>query len=202
MQNLWRVFFVLCGIGILAGGPLHPGGTMAEMLAHPDWFRSHALMLAGFVALVIGLALYGQRTALPAGTRRWLRAALAGSMLQSIEMAFHTAAMIDHDKLVAGAPTPVLSTHLWLTALFYPVFAVTTAGFIVSGARERVLGSWWIAWLGIAGGLAHGAAGPLVVIWEVEWARELFPLIVLFALWCVLAACWPARASGVSSPSH
>jgi hypothetical protein len=89
--NLWRVFFVLAGAGILAGGPLHPDGTMSEMLAHPDWFRSHALMFAGFVALTIGLALFGRTPGLPPRTRWWLRAAIVGTALQAIEMAFHTA---------------------------------------------------------------------------------------------------------------
>jgi hypothetical protein len=45
-RNLWRMFFALSGAGILAGGPLHPVGTMADMLAHPDWFSAHALMLS------------------------------------------------------------------------------------------------------------------------------------------------------------
>ena len=194
-RNLWRMFFALGGLGILAGGPLHPAGTMAEMLAHADWFRSHALMLAGFVAMAIGLLLFGRTSGLPARTNWWLRAAVVGCVLQSIEMAFHTAAMVDHDKLVSGASTPVLTTHLWMTALLYPVFAVTFTGFVVVAAKDRALGSWWIAWLGIAGALAHGAAGPLVVIWEIDWARELFPLVVLVAIWFVIAACWPVRAS-------
>jgi len=199
-MNLWRLFFALCGIAILVGGPMHPGGTMAEMLAHPLWFRSHLLVLVGFIAMTVGLALY-QRHPLTARTRWWLRAAIAGGILQSIEMAFHTAAMVDHDSLVAGGPTPVLTTHLWLTALLYPVFALTMVGFIAASARDRLLGSWWLAWLGIAGALAHGAAGPLVVIWELAWARALFPLITLVALWFVIAASLPASVAR-TAPVH
>ena len=56
-----------------------------------------------------------------------------------------------------------------------------------------MLGSWWIAWLGIIGAAAHGVAGPLAVIWNIQ--TELFALIVLLALWMVLAACRPARAA-------
>jgi hypothetical protein len=145
--------------------------------------------------MAIGLALFSRTPGLSARTRWWLRAAIVGTALQAIEMAFHTAAMVDHDKLVAGAPTPVLTTHLWMTAVLYPVFAFTLIGFIIAAARDRTLGSWWIAWLGVIGALAHGAAGPLVVIWEIEPARELFPLIVLVAIWSVMAACWPTPAS-------
>jgi hypothetical protein len=71
--------------------------------------------------------------------------------------------------------------------------------FIVSAARSRQLGGWWIAWLGIAGALAHGAAGPLVVIWEIEGARILFPMILFFALWCAIAAVWPSRTASASA---
>jgi hypothetical protein len=146
------------------------------------------------VAVVIGLVLYSQRRDLSPRVRTALRVGIAGAVLQSIEMGFHTAAMVDHDNLVAGASTPILTTHLWLTAALYPLFGITTIGLIAAAARERHFGGWWIAWLGIAGAVAHGMAGPLVVLWNIAWARALFPLLLLFALWCILAACWPARS--------
>jgi hypothetical protein len=196
--HLWRAFFLLCAAGILTGGPLHPGGTIAEMLAHPDWFRAHALVLAGFVALTVGLVLYLRTQPLSGAARVASKAAIVGCVLQSIEMIFHTAAMVDHHNLVTGAPTPILTTHLWMTSILYPVFGLTMTAFIVSAASSRQLGGWWIAWLGIAGALAHGAAGPLVVIWNIEGARILFPMVMFLALWCTLAACWPGRLAAVS----
>jgi hypothetical protein len=180
--GLWRVFFALSALFILAGGPQHPGGTMAEMLAHPKWVPSHALMLAGFLALLAGLILYQRGVALPERTRKWVRLAAIGTALQAVEMAFHTAASVDHANLMAGRATPVLTTHLWLSVVLYPVFALTVIGLIVAGVRDRALGSPWIAWLGILGALAHGAAAPLVILFEVPWARILFPFLVLLAL--------------------
>ncbi len=103
----WRPFFVLSALLMLAGGPRHPGGTMAEMLAHPDWVWSHALVLAGFVTLVIGLILYSRSSPLPLRTRRWTRFATIGTALQAVEMAFHTAASVDQAHLMAGNPTPM-----------------------------------------------------------------------------------------------
>ena len=96
---------------------------------------------------------------------------------------------------MAGRPTPVLTTHLWMTVVFYPVFAVTTAAFLVAATRARSLGSSWVNWIGVIGVLCHGAAGLLVPLFEFEWARALFPMIVLFALWALLAAVWPRRAA-------
>jgi len=178
--------FIVSALLLMAGGPQHPGGTMAEMLANPKWIPAHSLLLVGFAALLAGLLLYG-RTNLPERSRLWLRLAIIGTILQVIEMAFHTAAVVDHDHLVSGAATPVLTTHLWLAIVCYPIFGLTFGGFLIAGMRDRVLGSVWIAWLGLAGLVANGLAPPLVVLLNVEAARILFPLLLLFALWLILA---------------
>ena len=194
---LWQGPFVLGGLLIFISGPMHPDGTMAEMLADPRWFLGHALMLAGFVSIVAGLAIYGRQAVLPQEVRTWLKLALAGLVLQCVEMAVHTAAYVDVENLTAGRATPVLTTHLWMTPVFYPIFAVTNAGFVFAASRARAIGSPWIGLLGIAGALAHGIAGFLVPLFNLEWARILFPMIVLYALWAVLAGVWPR----VTSPS-
>jgi hypothetical protein len=184
---------------MVIGGPRHPGGTMAEMLAHPDWVPSHLLTLAGFVSLLVGLILYQRSVVLPDRTRRWVGFAVIGTALQAVEMALHTAASIDQQNLVAGRATPVLTTHLWLAVVLYPIFGVTLVGLIIAGVRDRVLGSVWIAWMGIVGALGHASAAPLVVLLQAEWARNLFPLLALFALWTLLAGLWPIRVEPVRS---
>ena len=191
--DAWRALFLLAALLVLAGGPMHPGGTMAEMLGHADWVRSHLLILFGFVALLAALMLVQSAVPLPGRSRRWLRLALLGTALQAIEMVFHTAAVVDHGNLVAGRPTPVLTTHLALSLVCYPIFGLTAAGFVIATARDRALGSPWIAWLGVLGALAHGAAPPLVQLAGLPWARLLFPMVMLLAAWLVLAAVWPLR---------
>lgn len=193
-SGLWRLFFVLSALLLVAGGPRHPGGTMAEMLAHPDWFPSHALTLAGFVSLLVGLILYQRSVGVPDRTRTWVGFAVLGTALLVVELVFHTAASIDQQNLVAGRATPVLTTHLWLSVVLYPIFALTLVGLIIAGVRDRVLGSVWIAWMGIVGAVAPASAAPLVVLLRIEWARNLFPLMVLLALWALLAGLWPIRA--------
>jgi alkylhydroperoxidase/carboxymuconolactone decarboxylase family protein YurZ len=199
--GLWRVFFALSALLILVGGPQHPGGTMAEMLANPKWVPSHVLMLAGFLAFLAGLILYQRSFALPDRTRRWVRLAVIATALQAVEMAFHTAAAVDHANLVAGRATPVLTTHLWLAVALYPVFGLAVIGLIVAATRDRVLGSPWIAWIGILGALAHGAAAPLTILTEISWARLLFPFLMLLALWLLLAALWPIRMTSRRTPA-
>jgi hypothetical protein len=167
---------------------------MAEMLADPKWIPAHSLMLAGFLSMLVGLFLFGRAVELPPQTRRWVRLAIIGSGLQAVEMVLHTAAVIDRANLVAGHPTPVLTTHLWLAVGVYPIFALTTIGFIIATARNHNLGSHWIGWLGIAGALGHGAAAPLTIVLEIPWAHLLFPLVILLALWLVLASVWSRRS--------
>lgn len=191
----WRVCFILSALLMMIGGPQHPQGTMVEMLAHPKWVPSHALLLAGFVAMLVGLILFQRAGSLPDRTRTWVRYAVIGTALQALEMAFHTASSIDHANLMAGRATPVLTIHLWLAVVLYPVFAVTIVGLILAGSRDRALGSPWIAWLGILGAVAHGAAAPLVILLKIPQAAILFPLLLLLALWLLLAAVWPVRAT-------
>jgi len=192
----WRPLFLLSGVLILVGGMNHPrGGGMVGMLAHPNWVWSHSLMLLGFLALAAGLILYRRAAApLPDRTSRWLRLALYGTVLQAIEMAFHTVSVVDGEHLSAGHPTPVLTTHLVLAVILYPVFATTIIGFIVATARDRTLGSPWIAWLGILGAAAHGLSAPLVVGLRIGQAGILFPMLLLLAIWLALAAVWPRRS--------
>jgi hypothetical protein len=192
--DLWRAFFVLATVLLAVGGPQHPRGAMVEMLKDPAWPRAHALMFFGFVALLLGLLSYRRSVPVPPRTQVWLRLATLGTLFQTVEMGFHAAAALDSAHLLAGAATPILTTHLWMAVVAYPLFGLTIIGLIVAGAHDRVLGSYWIAWLGILGALAHGVAPPLIIVGKVEGARVLFPFLMLLALWLTLAAVWPRRA--------
>lgn len=87
-----------------------------------------------------------------------------------------------------------MPTHLVLAVILYPVFAATIIGFIVATARDRTLGSPWIAWLGILGAVAHGLSAPLVVGLRINQAGILFPMLMFLAIWLALAAVWPRRS--------
>ena len=190
----WRPFFVLSALLLPIGGFQHPDGTMVEMLGHPTWVRSHILTLAGFLALFVGLFFLRSHATLPEAARQWTRVALLGTALQVFEMALHTAAVVDHANLVAGNATPVLSTHLAAAVILYPVFSASVVGLIIVGARDGTLGSRWASWLGVVGLTAHGLA-PALVAFVSEDARILFPLLVLFAAWLLLAGVLGTRRS-------
>jgi hypothetical protein len=191
----WRMWFLAGGALIMMGGPRHPGGSMLEMLSHPDWFLSHALVVLGFGAFLAGLLLFARSEANTPALQRWTKLAIAGTVLMASEMVVHTAAMVDAGHLEAGHATPVLSTHLVMSVLFYPAFAVTSALFMVAAARHRAIGLPVFAWLGVIGTLANGLAPVLVVGFEWIEARILFRFLMGVALWMVLAAVWPSRAT-------
>ncbi len=191
----WRPWFLLGGLLVIIGGLQHPrDGSMVAMLANPAWVPSHVLILAGYAALAVGLFLFGRSAPLPPGTALWTRLSFYAMALSAAEMVLHTAASVDHRNLVAGHAAPVFTTHIWSATVVQPLLALAVVGFILATARERTLTSPWIAWLGIAGAVAHGAAPILVVALRLGQFAILFPLVMLLALWFALAALWPARA--------
>ena len=195
-SRLWRVSFAAAGVLITAGGVQHPrGGGMAAMLADPVWVPAHSLITLGFAALLAGIVLHRRAVALGPRTRRWSSLAIAATALQLVEMVLHTAAAVDAGNLAAGAATPVFTTHTVMAVVSYPLFALAMIGLIWVGMRERTLGSPWIGWLGIVGAAAHGAAAVLVPGLGLLQFSFLFPMLMLFALWALLAAFWPVRAA-------
>jgi hypothetical protein len=89
---------------------------------------------------------------------------------------------------------PVLTTHLAMSMVFYPLFGITTAAFFIQGMRERAIGSPWIVWIGVIGTLANGMAPILVGLFGWTEARILFAFMVGIAIWLLLAALWPTFA--------
>jgi len=199
----WRALFVLGGVLVSAGGFMHPRGTMAEMLAEPIWFRGHATSALGYLALCAGLALYRRDAAPPERTRRWAGAAAVLMGFEAVEMTVHTFAYVDAGAAadrVHGATmaTPVLTTHLWMATIIYPLTGIAMIALIWTGMRERSLGSRWTGWLGMAGALAHAAVMPLVFLMDMLQFGILFPMILLLTMWFILAGAWPRRSRSVA----
>lgn len=195
----WRVLLFLCGVCISIGGPQHPGGTMLEMLQDPIWFTAHAWVTAGFIALTAALFIIKGQLTPGSRAARAMKWALPATIFQTIEMGLHTAAYVDAGHLAAGHATPVLTTHLTLALFAYPIWGFTMIAFVVAAMRDRAVGSPYIGWLGIIGLAAHGLSVPLVMLANLESARILFPMIMLFALWTMAAAMWPAHALRASA---
>lgn len=191
---MWRVWFVAAGVLMLAGGPRHPGGSMLDMLRHHDWFIAHALVTLGYGAMIAGLVAFSRTAANTSAMKRWTSLAIGGTALQTVEMAVHTAAMVDAGNLAAGHATPVLTTHLAMSMVFYPLFGITSAAFFIQGMRERAIGSPWIVWIGVIGTVANGVAPILVGAFGWMEARILFAFMTGVAAWLLLAAVWPAAA--------
>ncbi len=201
-SRVWRVMFVIAGVFYLAGGAQHPRGEMVEMLADPAWLPGHATSLAGLVAFVLGLVLFRRAHATSPSVDRWLRFGIVVTALEAVEMAVHTIAYVDAHALAGGHSTPVLTTHLWLATLIYPIFGVVMLGMIRAAQRERSLGSPWFNWIGMTGAVAHGIVMPVLMFLEYMPARVLFPIAALtLSLWFILAGLWPVRSVAMSGTS-
>ena len=189
---MWRGLFAAAGGFMLAGGPKHPRGTMLEMLQHPDWLMSHTLVTIGYALMAAGLVAFSRTGSNTAAMKRWTKLAIAGTVLMTVEMIFHTAAMVDAGHLAAGHSTPVLSTHMAMTMVFYPIFGATSALFFIKGMRERAIGSVFYAWIGIVGTIANAIAPILVGVFGLMQARILFAFMIGIGIYLILAAVTPA----------
>ncbi|MFL5539439.1 MAG: hypothetical protein ACJ8J0_10630 [Longimicrobiaceae bacterium] len=200
---LWRAAFFLSGAAMMAGGPRHPSPhldlpfreSMAMMLENPEWVPSHLFILLSFVLLAAGLALWRRDAGPAARGHAWSRLALAAAGLAVVEMALHSAAVLDAAHLRAGQATPILTTHLVLTAVVNPLLGLALGGLALQGARAGRIGSRWIAWMAVLGGAAYGVAGTCVVLTHDQRVSPLFAVgSSLLAFWLLLAAVWPLRA--------
>lgn len=194
-DRLWRVLFGLGGIVMAVGGPLHPrDDTMQAMLVNPSWFPSHMAQLVGLALMTLGMMRFRRIMPHSPAVRRWSGLAALGLFLQTVEMAFHLASMVDADNLAAGLATPVLSTHIVLAVTSYPLLAILMGGLILVAGRTRELGNLWLAPIGIAGLTAQAVAVVLVVGLDMQAARVGFPMVMLFATWTVVVSLMPSRA--------
>jgi len=195
-DRLWRALFAVGGVVMAVGGPLHPrDDTMQAMLVNPDWFPSHLAQLIGFALMTLGLMRFRRVVPLSPAVRRWSGLAAIGLALQTVEMGFHLASMVDADRLAAGAATPVLSTHIVLAVTIYPLLAVLMGGFAIVAGRTRELGALWLAPLAILGLVAQAVAVLLVVGFDMQAARIGFPMVIAFAIWTVVVSLLPRWAA-------
>jgi hypothetical protein len=192
---------------MFAGGPRHPSPDLrlsfyestAVMLADPAWVPAHLGLLVSYVFLLTALWLWGRAAQPGHSARGWQRFALFAVALGIVEMAFHTASVADLDRLRAGAATPVLTSHLALAAVVNPLLGVAVGGIAVAGARERLLGSPWIAWTAILGGALYGGASLYVVVTHDQRVSPLFAIgSSLMALWFLLVGLWAVRGAKAS----
>jgi hypothetical protein len=199
LSRLWRPALAAGALCVAVGGAAHPipyvspsfEQTIADMLADPGWVPSHAIVLVGLVLMIPGLLGLG-RIAVSSAMRAVVGFAVAGALLSVVEMAFHVAAVIDLDALVAGRPTPVLHTHMVLEAMATPLFGFPLAALAFLAAKRGTPVQALVDAVGILGGLMFGLAGPVVVGTRAPEIHLLFSGSILLSLWLF----WMAATSG------
>jgi len=189
--GLWPWALAAGGVLFLIGGPLHPSSdsslpesqATAEFIGAATWVPSHALILLAAVGYLIGL--FGlARSPMPLSTaaRRSARVAAAGGVLLAVESIFHLGAFLDEDAALAGNATPILSTHLALSLVVYPIFTFAVAALAV--LSRDALTHPVVGIIGAIGAIAFGLAPALVGAAGIETLAVLFPIGgVIMALW-------------------
>ena len=190
----WRLLIGLAGVLTFVGGSQHPDSSdsiplqerMAEMTGDTGpWVIGHGLMTVGAALLVAGLMRARRADAWPTATSI-LPFAIVAATANAVELVLHTAAAVDHDRLVDGSWPPLTVTHLGLSLLTYPVF-----GIAVALLAARLLPAWptpakVFAVVGLLAGIANAVSTPLAIILDVDGAAALFPIAAIgISVWLV-----------------
>ena len=189
----WRLTLGLAGLFLFVGGPLHPrddpslgfDGATAMMLADPNWVPSHALMLVGFVLILLGLIGLARSGLLGDSSSPLMRVAVVGAVVAVVEGVLHLVAVVDGESLRAGASTPILNAHLALAVVAYPLLGLPLAAVAWFGGRARVLTHPIVGALGVLGSVSHGIAAPIVVLSRDARFAVLFMGTMFMAIWLI-----------------
>ena len=181
------------GLLMAVGGALHPhetSGTLDEsllaLLGSPAWLPAHAVLIAGMLLVLTGLVLLRHHAGFPRQVRPWLTGTIVAWAIAAPEYVPHLLAGGEHDALASGAATPMVHTHLTLSTFTTPLVGISTA--LLAVAVARAAGTWparILAGLGVVGGLAFGAAAPLLAVTGDPVVTNLFAAQTLVDVWIV-----------------
>jgi hypothetical protein len=193
----------LVGAGLIAGGVLFsvgggmhpkedpPDVTLYEhmriMFGNPDWYPSHALLLAGTVLIAAALLVLVRGGSL-AGVPRAQAAATAAAVGAAVAvpgMLLHLVAAVEAGAIGAGPPTPIADAQVVVETLTAPLFGLGVAWFAVVGAPTRTVGNVVTAVPGVVGGVAYALAGATILITDA--LDGLSPLAAGIAVWAAAA---------------
>lgn len=190
-NRVWPWAFAAGGVLFLIGGALHPdedsslpeAEATADFIGAPTWIPAHTLILIGSLGFAIGLfALARSRMSLSTAAQRAAWVAAIGAALFFIESFFHLAAFADEDAALAGNATPLLSTHMAMALVVYPLFTFALAALAV--LSRDTLTHPVIGILGAIGAVIFGLAPALAGLAGIEALGWMFPVGgIALALW-------------------
>ena len=205
IRDRWRIWLAAGAICMMAGGRLHPSfdysqSTFDRIVASPlfssAWVPVHALILIGLILVTVGLAGLVRSGLLSRSARVAGRIAVAGGVLSALEMIFHLFAFVERDAAVTTGHTPIIDIHQALQVPSHPMLGFAVAALTIFEAGRlrgsRVVWVWRIATVvGLLGALAHGLAGPVVVLTRNAEFGNLFagagPMALYLGVYALLA---------------
>ena len=181
--NLHRPLIVLGALASAVGGNLHPEApeglsfrdNLVAMMDDPAWVPGHAIATIGLALLTAGLVIAKRRGAWPSVSGLLPFAAISAGAY-ALEMAVHTASVVDKDQLAGGGIGAVAGVHLALAVLTSPFFGAATVLLAVRLFRTWAVPLRPFAALGVIGGVATALAAPLTVGFQDPEFAALFPI--------------------------
>ncbi len=173
------------------GSLLHPQGdptvtgnaALASEVGDPLWIPSHVLVLVFVALLVPGLLGLARSGVLSGAARTAALVAFGAAIVWVLESVPHLLAAADHDALLTGQPTPLVTGHLIGASIVYPLAGFSIATLALLGGRR--LTHPVLNVLGAVGAVAFGIAPLAYDQLGIEEAGDLFAGSLLLTLWLV-----------------
>jgi hypothetical protein len=127
-----------------------------------------------------------------------------GGALSALEMIFHLLAFVERDAAITGGSTPIIDIHQGLQVQSHPLLGFAVAALTILEVRRldgsRLVWVWRIASvIGLLGAIAHGLAGPLVVLTRNASFGNLFagagPMALYLGVYAVLVGRFERRTA-------
>lgn len=200
-QWLGGVCLALGGVAFFAGGVTHPGdsggGTKVEQLyqafVQPNWYPSHALLLASFGLFAVAILLFRERTDLEPRMSRVVRVVGVVAVVATVGMAVHLFAAWDAGSIADGQPSLMYHVQTWNETILSTLWGLGIIALAFAGGLTGSLGNRITMPLGVVGGVAWSLATATIAF--TDRFDALFPIAgSLITVWAVAAGTmWAVR---------
>ncbi len=194
--------FVLGGLAFFAGGVTHPSDSgkgnkvqqLHDMLIHPGWYPSHALLLAAMALFATGIFGLRQRRDLTAGMERILKFVFLITCIATVSMAVHLLAALDAESLADGNPSLVSRVQTVNETVVDATWSLAMVALAVAGGLTRSVGNRITIPFGLVGGLAFAVASATIPY--TDTFDPLFKAGSLLSVWAILVGVIAIRQRG------
>ena len=183
---------MLGGVTFIAGGATHPGDSgqgskvsqLHEMLIHPMWYPSHALLLVTMACFAVALVTLRRRAGFEGAMDKVTRVVAVIAVVAVVGMTLHMFSALGADAIADGSEPFVYELQTFNETVVDASWGLGMAALAVAGGLTRALGNLVTLALGLVGGLAFALASATIAY--TDRFDAVFPVASLLGVWGVV----------------